>query len=84
MDEAEVKYTIFREWLGTADSSEISDERWGSLLEEDEAYDYQSKGNGLGEPVVLGSPQPVNEVNVYTTDLRDDASDRSGYEDSTD
>ncbi len=45
-DEAEVKYAIFKEWLGDS-LVDISDEMWSELMDEDASFDYQTNGTGI-------------------------------------
>ena len=43
--ESETRYQTFREWLD--ESENMSEEMWSSILEEDESFDFQTKGNGM-------------------------------------
>ena len=64
-------YQVFRQWLG--DRRHITEEEWKNIIEEDEAFDYASRGVGRDESVAL--PQACAEdieTEIITGQLSDD------------
>ena len=56
---------MYRQWLGTAS---ITEDMWATVIEEDECFDYQTKG--VGRDII------ASEVEIVSTDadLEDDNS----------
>ena len=57
VSDGEATYQMFRVWL---DGCSLTDELWDKVMEEDEGFDYESKGVGR-------DPEVQSEVQVYTS-----------------
>ena len=61
-DDKNATYQVFRQWLGP--DGVISEEDWKTLMEEDEAFDYENRGVGREEE---NNRQPENiETEIIT------------------
>lgn len=68
-----MNYATFREWL---DGSDIDEDQWGIIMEEDEDFDYSNLGVGrTGD-----TPLPQREVQVYTSSAASNGGDDSDNE----
>ena len=77
MNVKEATYAMFREWI---EEVNIQEETWQDLIEEDEPFDYESKGVGREvtaeiEIITTGDGPPndasvTEEIEALTSDYR--------------
>ena len=77
-NEKEVNYGVFRQWLGNSIPN-ISEDMWSNILQEDLAFDYSTRGSGLG---AQASVSDECDMTTESSDVINATEDGSEYTES--